>query len=74
MINKKQMLKNWLNGRKYVKTHEIMQFGLSIYSNGADRYKRKLVEEGFLKPLSKAEKLLTGFNSKEGVYQVMGEN
>ena len=54
--------------KRYVTSHEIIQWGVENFCNGADRLKRKLVEQGKLRRLSREEAVLRG-HKKEAVYE-----
>ncbi len=59
---------------KFIKTSEIMHWGTNGgYSNRADRNARELAREGFLRRLSRYEATLNGFNTREGIYKIIGK-
>jgi len=68
--SKKESLKDWLRGKLYVRTSDIIRWGSEHYCNGSDRIARQLAEEGFMKRLSKQEKKNACFNTAEGVYRL----
>lgn len=68
-MNKKQELKTWLKGKQYIKTSEILSWGLENFSNRALRNAQDLAQkEHWLVRLSDRGKLDAEFYGKEGVY------
>lgn len=72
-LSKKNQLWNFLKQYKFVRTSDIMQWGIRNYTNSPDRYARRLAEEGKLIRLTPSQKISAGFNTREGVYQVIRE-
>jgi len=75
-MNAKDRLKSFLryHPSRFVKTSDIMKWGSNGgYSNRAARNARELANEGFLRRLSREEAILNGFNTKEGIYKIVGK-
>ena len=67
--SKKQQLLEWIQENGCVKTHEVIAWGLAHYTNGAERYARKLAEEGKLRRLNDLEKFVKFGKVKEDVWE-----
>lgn len=66
----KLFLKN--QPKKYIKTSTIIKWGVDYgYSNRACRNARQLANEGFLRRISREEAILSNFNTKEGIYEIL---
>ena len=70
-ISKKQQLLEWIQENGTVTTHEVIAWGLAHYTNGAERYARKLAEEGKLRRISDLEKFVSRGKIKEDVWAAL---
>ena len=68
-MSKKQQLLDWIQENRYVKTHEVIAWGVAHYTNGAERYARQLAQEGKLRRLNDAEKVVLYGRLKEDVWE-----
>jgi 5'(3')-deoxyribonucleotidase len=71
--NDKDRLYEWIKKyfKRYIKTSDIIKWGAEHYSNRADRNARDLRKEGKLRRLTKAEMILSGFDTTEGIYEII---
>lgn len=69
---KKDLLLNFIKEKHYVRTSEVIRFGSANFDNRADRNARLLAQEGKIKRLSKQEKIFRFGNTKEGIYEYVG--
>ena len=72
--NAKKELKEWIGwqkhyGAKYLKTSEILAWGVNNCSNRAERNARSFKD--ILKRISREEAVLLGFTGTEGVYELL---
>ena len=67
---KREQLLDWIKQKHYVKTHEVMEWGLKNYHIRADRDCRDLQTEGKIRRLTKEEVLMRWGNLKEGVWEI----
>lgn len=74
-LSKRDRLKMWLKDKGYIPTSAIVAWGVdNYYPDRAARTAREFHEEGLLRRLTEQEKAFRGFgNSKEGVYEWVGE-
>ena len=70
-MTKKDCLWEFIKEKHYVRSSEIIKWGSDNFYNCADRVKRTFAEEGKLRMLTDDEKVLRGFKTKEGVYEVI---
>ena len=71
LLSDKDRLKEWLRGRPYVKTSDVIRFGSENFSNRANRNKQELVQDGVLRRLPDDECILKFGVLTEDVYQCM---
>ena len=71
-LTKEEQLINWMRQKKYFASHEVIQFGLSIFYIRSDRTKRNFLEKGFIKKLTDGEKAFIGYTCKDAVYEYVG--
>ena len=73
MKSKRQMLLDWFrkSKKKYIRTSDVIKWGIENYSNRSERDARSLREEGHIVRLSKEEKLAARLKTKEDLYQVL---
>lgn len=67
-VSKKQQLLEWIQENEVVTTHEVIAWGLAHYTNGAERYARKLAQEGRLRRLFDSEKFMRFGKIKEDAW------
>lgn len=70
-MSKKDQLLIWLRTKQYVKTSDIMKWGIDNYCNCPDRIARKLAEDGALRRMAKETKILLFGNISEDVWEVL---
>jgi len=70
-LTNKDRLKEFLKKFRYVKTSDVIRFGVQNHSNRANRDKQDLVQEGFLRRLGLEEKNRLFGLIREDVYEVM---
>ena len=69
-LSKKDQIYNFIKQRGRVKTHELIAFGLSIFTNRGDRYGRDLAEEGLIWRMREDLKKILYKDCKEDVWSV----
>ena len=69
ILTKREQILEFIKLRHYVRTSDLIKFGLSIYTNRGDRYGRDLAEEGRIRRLTDDEKIMRFGNIKEDVWQ-----
>lgn len=72
--SKRDQLLAWMKAKGVFRTHEVIQFGLDNYFNRALREKGAAHHAGLIRELTKEEKALRGFTSREGIYEYVGEH
>ena len=72
-LTKEEQLINWMRQKKYFASHEVIQFGLSIFYIRSDRTKRNFLEKGLIKKLTEGEKAFIGYKCKDACYQYVGK-
>ena len=70
LLSDKDALWEFLKTRKYVKTSEIIRWGVNNYSNRSDRNARIVAREGRLRRLTDEEVMSHFGVLGEGVYEV----
>ena len=68
-LSKKEELFNFIRDRRYVPTHQVLQWGCDNFCNEAVRRAQELVQEGKLKRMSKDDKLLRFGKIREAVFE-----
>ena len=71
--DKKKELAEFIRLKGVVKTSEIIRWGTLNFYNRADRTKRDLVEEGYMRPLTKKEKEQQNYCGVEEIYKWLGK-
>lgn len=64
-------LKNFLTQKRYHKSSDIIRWGVDNHSNRADRNKRILVRDGFLRKITDQEKIMMFGDIREDVYETL---
>ena len=72
-LSKREKLLQFIKEKHYIRTSEIIAWGVRNFSNRADRDARLLAEEGEIKRLSDSEKMFRFGGTKEGIYEFVGE-
>ena len=67
--SKKTQILDFIKLRHYVKTSDLIKFGLSLYTNRGDRYGRDLAEEGRIRRLSDSEKIMRFGRIREDIWE-----
>lgn len=67
--SKKDLLLDFIKGKHYCYTHEVIAWGLQHYCNGADRLARKLAEEGQIRRVSESDKLFRFPETTEDIWE-----
>lgn len=70
---KKDLIEDFIRQRHWVKTHEIIAYGLSIFTNRGDRYARDLAQEGKIRRMPDNKKQLRFGDLREDVWEWCGE-
>ena len=65
----KELLLDFIKQKHWVKTSDVIKFGVENYSNRADRNARQLAKEGKIKRMSEEERKFRFGNIKEGIYE-----
>ena len=68
--SKKQLLYEFIQARREVKTHEVIQWGLNNMHIRADRDCRDLATEGKIERIPKEEKDFRFHNCREDVWRI----
>jgi hypothetical protein len=69
---KKQQILDFIKQKKWVRTSEVIAFGLSIYTDRGDRYARDLASEGKIRRMPKDLKNFRFNNTKESIWEFVG--
>ena len=69
--SKKSLLLSWIRSKGRARTHEVIEWGLQNFTTGADRYARKLAQEGKLRRMNDQEKSAVYGRTKEDVWEVV---
>ena len=67
----KDCLYDFIKTRKYVKTSDILKWGVENYSNRADRNARLLASEGKIKRMDDQKKIMYFGNTKEEAWEII---
>ena len=71
-LTAKDRLYEWMKSQKrYIKTSEIIRYGVENYSNRADRNARQLAQEGKIKRIDDQLKRMIFNKIKEDVWEVL---
>jgi len=69
-LSKKEQLLEWMQPKVWVKTSEVIKWGVDNFCNRAERYARDLAEEGKITRMDNSMKRLSFGNIKEDVWIV----
>ena len=69
--NKSEQLLDFIRAKRWVKTHEICQWGVSHFCNEPTRLARKLAQEKKIRRLERHEKLMSFGKSREGIWTIV---
>ena len=67
----KEKLLDFIQLRKIVKTHEVIEWGVRNFSNRADRDARQLAEEGKIKRMEDSRKRFLFPECREDVWELV---
>ncbi len=70
-MSKKQLLYEYIKQKKYIKTHEVIAWGLDHFCNRAERYARELAQEGKIKRMPDSKKKFYFSGVKEDIWEIM---
>ena len=69
---KKDQLFSWLSKQRYIRTSDIIKWGIENYYTSADRVARQIATTGTMRRLTKQEKTEGCFDTAQGVYVWLG--
>lgn len=71
--SKLDQLKAWMRTEQVFSTSSVIAWGLAHHFNRANREKGQLRHDGLIRELTKEEKVLRCLDTKQGIYEWMGE-